>query len=203
MKKRGKLLIAFILVSFSLFSLAFPAFASVDGNVKRVLTNSLSLRTGAGTGYGLIMTMANGEASAEYAYQGAPNDGNYWVKLKGWKSSTSSIVTGWAADYVISSGQGYMCYVQHATVKNNVDLNIYNTDAVPQSWDGQAVIPAGATMLCTDGGEGDQVVAYSDLEYIGVDYYEYNGHSVFLGQIKYVHPKFKTSSPSGYYVTLE
>lgn len=189
MKKRGKLLIAFMLITFSLFGQVLTASASVVGVVQKVTTSSLSMRTGPGTGYGIIMTMANGEAVADQG-ESVPNNGYNWGRFLGWKSSIGSTVSGYAA-------REYLTHVWAADAK--WDLNIYATDTT-ESW--STCIPAGSTGLHQWNGGGSQVIAYNNLRRIGVDEYVAPGGSYRAIPLIYVNSYFQSSSPSGYSLVL-
>lgn len=84
------------------------------------------MRTGAGTGYATIMTMNTGEA---IVFQGSTqqNDGYNWMNATAWKSSTNSIVSGWAAKGNISTGATYINGTTVAT--SNTALNLYSSES--------------------------------------------------------------------------
>lgn len=190
MKKRGKLLLVSMLVTFSLLIQVFPAFASVDGNLMKVTPSSLSMRTGPGIGYGITMTMGYGEALADKGGSTLA-DGYDWGSFLGWKSSIGSTVTGFVA-------RNYLSNVWGLNVKQS-PLNLYATDT-STSWSN--TIPAYSTGL----GEWDWETyvdkTYNNLKRIAVEKYTPPGGTTQFIARQYVNTNFQSSSPSSYYVTL-
>jgi hypothetical protein len=190
MKKKSKLLVALMLVIFSLFGQVLTASASVTGRISRVTSSSLIMRTDPGVNYGIVMTMSNGEAIAALPLQNIPADGYYWSQYLGWKSPIGATVSGYA---VIN----YSTYVQTADAK--WDLNLYDNDTTTV-W--STVIPAGSTGLRSDNWRGN-VVAYDNLKRIEVnEFTPPGGNWNWFSPAMYVNTKFQSNYPSDYYLVL-
>lgn len=179
------------------FSQVVPAFAALDGTLRRTDTSGVVMRSNHSTGASTVMTMADNEAIVHTGDYADYNDGTYlWGYYKGWKYTTSSIVTGWVTQY--DNSNTYVTSLVNANT--TVVLNTYSSES-DSSYRGSAYdIPDNAWLNAYINGPW---YTYSNMYYLKVFDYATGGGAVFepSGGV-YVHTNFRTTSPSNYYIDL-
>lgn len=187
MNKPRQVLIAFVLVALSLFGQALPALA---GPLSKVVTDSLSMRTYYTTSSGIIMTMAYGEALSGNGGL-VSNEGYSWGPYSGWKSSTGSIVSGYAAAFNYGTGTYYTSGVSSATATlalQKYDLGLVRTNIE---------YPTGTVFR--ESLSNSSLVTTSDMTFIHVTYVTVPNGAIHQ-DLGTVHTNFHTTSPSSYYL---
>jgi|LDZS01.1.fsa_nt_gi hypothetical protein len=172
-----------------LFTSAGNVFASQDGLLSVIIANACNFRSGPGLSYPILMTVYKGEALADTG-QSVPADGYTWFSFLGWKATTSQVIAGWLAFSYIDQ---YFTYPTCVTSK--YALNLYSSES-DNSYLGSDV-PANADLY---DGIRPALWLYSNLYYLKITNYYYNGRFYDLGGTRYVHTNFRTSSPSNYYL---
>lgn len=162
-----------------IFGQVVPTFASQDGQIRKVNSDGVYMRSGPGTGYSIIMTMALGEA---LAYKSSTSG---WDYCMGWNSGTSSIVNGYVSN-------GYDVSFTSATAK--YALSLYSSES-DSSYTGQD-IPANAYLNV----DTMAFPSYSNMYYMGITSW-YSGGAVTYRN-GFVHTNFRTTSPSSYYISF-
>ena len=165
-----------------------PVFASQDGVIVKT-TQPATMYSGAGTQYPIVMSMASGEAAASMGSQ------NNFAYLKGWKYSTSSIVNGYVSLSAVTSA--IFAYSKYA-------LTTFYGEGDQYANSSQYDIPANALLNRNySPPRFAGYMTYSDLRYLGVQYYYYNNYDYTApGGFAYVHTNFRSTSPSSYYLTI-
>jgi hypothetical protein len=182
--KSKKALTIIVSVIFILLAQVSPVFAATDGPLRVTYESGLNLYQSQSTGSTVLMTMYSGEALAHLG------DGSgTWQNLRGWKAPTSSIVNGWSNGPIYSANAVYAKYA----------LTIHSNDSgTPTSLD----VPANAEINV--GEYGDYI--HSNLVYLRAYNYYYNGlvtaSDLGLYPYLFVHTNFRTTTPSGYYLTF-
>lgn len=117
------------------------------------------MRSSYSTSSSLIMTMSNNEAIVDT--RDWYNDGTYhWISCKGWKSSTGSIVNGWA----VANTQDNIIYYIRPTLKPTAKyaLSIWASDADNTYLED---LPAGSVINSLSGGD---MPSYGNMAYAQV-----------------------------------
>ena len=184
----GKSLLIVAINIFLVLGISISAFAAQDGPLYKT-TQSASMYSGPGTQYSTVMTMASGEAAAAL---GSQND---YIYLKGWKYTTNSIVNGYVSIPAVTTVS--FAYAKYA-------LNTYYSESDSSYNGSQYDIPQNALLNHNySPPRRAGYLTYSNLYYLGVQYYYYNGYDYTApGGFTYVHTNFRTNSPSNYYLTI-
>ncbi|AHF11315.1 MULTISPECIES: SH3 domain-containing protein [Dehalobacter] len=179
MKRTKRTMFTFAFVLLLLLGLQVPTYAAQDGQIRKVTTGGVNMRSGPGSSYSVIMTLSQGEA---LAYQSTSGD---WDYFKGWKYTTSSIVNGY-----VPSGSA----VSFTLATAKYALSIYSSES-DSSYVGYDV-PANAYLNV----DTMAFNSYSNLYYLRLTSYVSGGTLNY--QNGYVHTNFRTSSPSNYYINI-